>query len=413
MDRHYLGAALVGGLTVVFYQAVVVGYIRMLKSLLSRRKTKEKSESQSILHHGSCQCKRVKFGIRVPKILNQMKSASKMSFPRVQVSLQNFELFSDQSVMSLYTHGNLSQSKDSEGGVLAFCSFCGMHVLYSLASDPDEVEINLDCMKKNCSTEQLSEINVQLEGQSLNRETSWNRRGLGAFCSPHLSPGAVQSAMYENIYNTSYYGGPYSSSHEESSREVKTHVRYEKQTNVNQSPGGFTTSTSLDKWRLDIDNRRDRLLEEMEWTQMYANQKVVEKHSPIGETENTSFSAPLEEDITDPSWSRSLITSVTTSSAECSLTDSSRLNSEPDSNTSTISEEEDTISILSSRITSEGYISSANCSPNRLSSHRGSVGIFDTTSVDFESVAMDSPHRMHHQMKQHLSQYIKKSKSQK
>lgn len=413
MDKHYLGAALVGGLTVVFYQTVLIGYIRMFKSLLSGRKTKE-NESKAILHHGSCHCRRVKFGIRVPKKLNQMNTSSKMSFPRVQVSLHSFELFSDQSVMSLYTHGNLSQSKDSEGGVLAFCSFCGMHVLYSLASEPDEVEVNIDCIKKSSSSEHLSEVNVTQEVQSVNREASWNRRGLGAFCSPHLSPGAVQSAMYENIYNTSYYGGPNSSSHEEPSFEAKTHVRHEKHRNFNQSPDGFKASTSLDKWREDIDSNRDRLLEEMEWTQMYASQKSVEKQSLIVEKDkdNTAFSIPLEENMTERAWSTSPTTALTISSAECSLTDSSRLNSDADSSTSTVSEEEDTISILSSRITSEGDLSSAKCSPKRPSSHKGSVSLFDEPNVDFESVAMDSPHRMHHQLKQHLSHYINKSKSQ-
>jgi hypothetical protein len=419
MDRHYLGAALVGGLTVVFYQTVLIGYIRMFETLLSRRKAKE-NESKTILHHGSCHCRRVKFGIRVPKRLNQMKTSSKMSFPRVQVSLQSFELFSDQSVMSLYTHGNLSQSKDSAGGVLAFCSFCGMHVLYSLASEPDEVEVNIDCIKKSSSRELLSEVNVSPEVQSVIREASWNRRGLGAFCSPHLSPGAVQSAMYENIYNTSYYGGPNSASHEEPSFEAKTQVRHEKHRNFNQSPEGFKASTSLDKWRQDIDSSRDRLLEQMEWTQMYASQKSVEKQYPIVEKEkekekdSAAFSSPLKENMTERAWSTSVTTAVTISSAECSLTDCSRLNSDADSSTSTVSEDEDTISVLSSRITSEGDLSSAKTSAIKPSSHshRDSVSLFDSPNVDLESVAMDSPHRMHHQLKQHLSHHINKSKSQ-
>lgn len=423
MDRHYLGAALVGGLTVVFYQTVLIGYIRMFQSLLSRRKANE-SEFKTILHHGSCHCRRVKFGIRVPKRLNQMKTSSKMSFPRVQVPLHSFELFSDQSVMSLYTHGNLSQSKDNEGGVLAFCSFCGMHVLYSLASEPDEVEVNIDCIKKSCSSEHLSDVNVLQEVQAVNREASWNRRGLGAFCSPHLSPGAVQSAMYENIYNTSYDGGPNSVSHEEPSFEAKPQLRHEKHRIFNQSPEGFKASTSLDKWRQDIDISRDRLLEEMEWTQMYASQKSVEKQYPIVET--ISKESPFEGSMTERAWSTSITTAPTISSAECSLTDCSRLNSDADSSTSTVLEEEDTISVLSSRITSEGDLSSVKGSPNRLSSHsisnshnyshshshRVSKNLFDSPNVDFESVAMDSPHRMHHQLKQHLSHHVNKSKSQ-
>lgn len=99
-----------------------------------------------VIHNGSCHCQRVRFRIRSSRSVYAVDVPSKVRFPRLSVPTSAFEALSDESVLSLYA----VTSGDSEGvGVHTFCSYCGVHVVYTPSTDPTEVQVNVDCLDKS------------------------------------------------------------------------------------------------------------------------------------------------------------------------------------------------------------------------------------------------------------------------
>jgi len=93
-------------------------------------------------HFGSCHCRQISFKMKAPTVFHAFQVSSKLKFPRITVPCADFELLCDERVLSMYTvsHG--------EGllGIHSFCSFCGMHVLYSPTIEPFEIQVNVDCV---------------------------------------------------------------------------------------------------------------------------------------------------------------------------------------------------------------------------------------------------------------------------
>ena len=399
MDQISFDVAMAGGFALFLLQAIIANFNRR-RVILNRTGTEESLEPPLTLHHGSCHCKRVTFGIKSSKILHPMKASSKFSFPRVQIPLQLFELFSDQSAMSLYTDVNPIESGGTASGILAFCSSCGMQVLHSLLCNPEELEVNLECIRKNEGEKRLRETTMH-EGASLCRDAPYHQRGTGVCPSPQL-PLSFQSTMYENLYKASC------------------------DTGLGRSQSYFEPDFRLRQSANDA-----RLLREMEWTQTYAqtrslpkvdkygrnfpasdSRRPYEDMSNYGESEspekNVNFVNEFGNHISDTDASR--MYAVSHVSGECNMTDCSIFtDGNSDIGTSSVSDNDDSISVLSSRITSEGDT----ISPVKSSIYEPSSGnkinldcMYDTLSVD-----LGSPDRMHHQLRQHLSQYLSKPRS--
>ena len=146
-----------------------------------------------VIHNGSCHCERVRFRIKAPKVLNAVDIPSKIRFPRVTIPCEHFEPLttSDDNIMSLYAV-KAEADVNSGVGVYTFCSFCGVHVLFSPSTDPVEVFINVDCIDQRT----VEKINMSYIGipetipHSVAYEPArpFNKKGLGSTLSPSLYP---------------------------------------------------------------------------------------------------------------------------------------------------------------------------------------------------------------------------------
>ena len=94
---------------------------------------------------------------------------SKIRFPRVTIPCQFFEPLSDESILSFYavnTETNtgiimtascsnshnfscLHHAYTHYSGIFTFCSFCGVHILFSPSIDPTELQVNIDCIDRS------------------------------------------------------------------------------------------------------------------------------------------------------------------------------------------------------------------------------------------------------------------------
>ena len=149
---------------------------------------------EKIHHFGACHCERVQFKIRAPKVLNAFDIHSKVRFPRIMIKGEDFENLTDENLLSLYAVTNHNGNGKSIG-IHAFCSYCGVHILYSPSEDPKEVQINVDCLDDKT----IEKINVSYYGSSDlvpcslsdNRAKQYTRRGTGG--------GAVPSSVISNL----------------------------------------------------------------------------------------------------------------------------------------------------------------------------------------------------------------------
>jgi hypothetical protein len=134
--------------------------LRYQKSLQERGKN-------CILHFGSCHCGKVQFKIFAPRTLYAVDIPSKLRYPHTTIGYSDFELIStDLSVLSIYpvqqvgasltpmpssfSPASHSSSTSDNMGIHSFCSFCGMHILYSpSAESPVEIQINSDCLDRD------------------------------------------------------------------------------------------------------------------------------------------------------------------------------------------------------------------------------------------------------------------------
>lgn len=104
-------------------------------------------------HDGACHCQRVRFRIKAPKILKAVDIPSKIRFPRLSLPIEHFEaITSYDGLMSSYaviiSTDNKSFDSKSPIGVHTFCSYCGVHILYSPTLEPREIHVNVDCLDR-------------------------------------------------------------------------------------------------------------------------------------------------------------------------------------------------------------------------------------------------------------------------
>ena len=101
-------------------------------------------EVELVQHNGACHCKRVKFRIRAPRLLQAVDIPSKIRFPRMTVPISSFEALTDDTIMSHY-----AVKFGKEIGIHTFCSYCGVHVVFAPSINPSEVLVNIHCIDKS------------------------------------------------------------------------------------------------------------------------------------------------------------------------------------------------------------------------------------------------------------------------
>lgn len=136
---------------------------------------------EKLIHCGSCHCQRVRFRIRAPRILNTFDIQSKVRFPRLIIKCEDFENMSDENNLSLYAVTN-----GQNIGIHAFCSYCGVHVLFSPVEEPKEIQINVECLDQT----NIEKINVSYCGisDSIACDLTDARTRLYSFTQHQLNP---------------------------------------------------------------------------------------------------------------------------------------------------------------------------------------------------------------------------------
>ena len=92
---------------------------------------------------GSCHCNAITFEVEAPKIIEvdrcNCSICTKSGFLHLIVPLSNFTLLKGAGAISTYTFGS---------GVAqhTFCKHCGVKPFYTPRSNPDGIDINVNCL---------------------------------------------------------------------------------------------------------------------------------------------------------------------------------------------------------------------------------------------------------------------------
>ncbi|MFC6440928.1 GFA family protein [Bowmanella sp. JS7-9] len=96
-----------------------------------------------MLYNGSCHCGRVTFTVEAPEKIEAERCncsvCSKSGFLHLIVPLSRFTLLTGADALTIYTF-NTGVAKHT------FCKVCGVKPFYTPRSNPDGIDINLNCL---------------------------------------------------------------------------------------------------------------------------------------------------------------------------------------------------------------------------------------------------------------------------
>lgn len=101
------------------------------------------SKESIMIYKGSCHCSAITFEVEAPKVLEadlcNCSICSKSGYLHLIVPLSKFKLISGQDTIETYTFGS---------GIAkhTFCSTCGVKPFYTPRSNPDGIDININCL---------------------------------------------------------------------------------------------------------------------------------------------------------------------------------------------------------------------------------------------------------------------------
>ena len=442
-DKHLVHVAFAGGIMLFFCQAVLTHFHHKVK----RRNvsTSGESDDELISHLGSCFCRRVTFNVKAPMTLLKMDALSKTNLSRLNVPWYLFELLSGESAMSLYTNQNKNDSNfgagvqcdtDVETEVFAFCSFCGVHILYSPSLEPEKVQVNVDCISRQ---EVLDIRNSAVPVKSISHH---NRRGIGAACCPPVALIAFRSMLFDNQTNAFEYVGLPNVVDDGSKFISKTTIDSGHR-NCAVSRNNYNSDIFLGGREMDIDvNISSSLLKkELGWTEIlshFDSDSNILRSAPTSpkmvpwrtSSQTELFSSPDIDECSLHSFS-SCISKVRTPSTDSGMFTDAQ--SDIDMNSSDNDNDfDDSMSVLSSLLTGEDpppYSSSARTcrwrgqgqevgsTPSHAISssnllywgNTNAQPCYDSKGAMTDNILPEHSTGSLNQMRRHLSQYLKKS----
>ena len=96
-----------------------------------------------MIYQGSCHCGAITFEVEAPEIIEAEECncslCSKSGFIHLIVPLGKFKLLSGDNAISTYTF-NTGVAKHT------FCKFCGIKPFYTPRSNPDGIDVNVNCL---------------------------------------------------------------------------------------------------------------------------------------------------------------------------------------------------------------------------------------------------------------------------
>ncbi|MDJ0878703.1 MAG: GFA family protein [Halieaceae bacterium] len=94
-------------------------------------------------YQGSCHCQAIRFEIEAPEIIEadlcNCSICSKSGFLHLILPLSKFKLLSGEEAIATYTF-NTGVAKHT------FCRHCGVKPFYTPRSNPDGIDINVNCL---------------------------------------------------------------------------------------------------------------------------------------------------------------------------------------------------------------------------------------------------------------------------
>ncbi len=111
-----------------------------------------------MIYRGSCHCKAVQFEVEAPEVLEaeycNCSICAKSGFIHLIVPLNKFKLLSPQDVLSVYTfNSGIAQH--------TFCRTCGIKPFYVPRSNPDGVDVNVNCLDTKPKTVNVADFDGQ------------------------------------------------------------------------------------------------------------------------------------------------------------------------------------------------------------------------------------------------------------
>ena len=96
-----------------------------------------------MIYQGSCHCQAITFEVEAPEILEvddcNCSICNKSGFLHLIVPLSKFTLLSGKNELTTYTF-NTKVAKHT------FCQHCGVKPFYTPRSNPDGIDINVNCL---------------------------------------------------------------------------------------------------------------------------------------------------------------------------------------------------------------------------------------------------------------------------
>ncbi|MBY6189927.1 GFA family protein [Microbulbifer agarilyticus] len=111
-----------------------------------------------MIYKGSCHCKAITFEVEAPENLDvdhcNCSVCAKSGFLHLIVPLNKFRLLSGGDSISTYTFGS---------GVAkhTFCKVCGIKPFYTPRSNPDGIDINVNCLDTLPASVNITEFDGQ------------------------------------------------------------------------------------------------------------------------------------------------------------------------------------------------------------------------------------------------------------
>jgi len=102
-----------------------------------------------VIYKGSCHCKKITFEVEAPAVIEadycNCSVCSKSGFLHLIVPLSKFKLLSGRESLTTYKF-NTGIAKHT------FCKMCGIKPFYTLRSNPDGIDINVNCLDTKSRT---------------------------------------------------------------------------------------------------------------------------------------------------------------------------------------------------------------------------------------------------------------------
>ena len=111
-----------------------------------------------MLYHGSCHCRKVQFSVEAPTILEADRCncsiCKKGGLLHLIVPKSKFKILTGEDSLQTYTFGS---------GIAKhyFCKVCGCKPFYIPRSNPDGVDVNINCLDTPAKSINISEFDGQ------------------------------------------------------------------------------------------------------------------------------------------------------------------------------------------------------------------------------------------------------------